>query len=726
MSTNKPETGDNRESQHYKNQSNQSQSQAPMDELKTTLSITNNTNGDQPQAASSSSSATIMTMGGHLAATSDANDDEEQTEPKCSTSASPETSTIADEHLPSMSITHNSHEEQADATEPPSPSLAVPSTIEERLAAVSLSSTSDEEEQTATVTPTAESSTTSLSTDDALSMMADTSNGKEVQTETESTPSSLVDAPSTVEGSLAATSHTKTGKQEQPEALMTISSRTLLSPAAPGLLKLPVELHLEIADHLEDLFSLTNIRAVCRTLYNMYTTSHTKRLSYLLQNYLSLHMAAGYRGQDNIYNSTIRVLHKSEYGEDFCVSEDNIAGKDWIVEFLTPLMRCRNAESVRDLLMKLNGTVWDCRETVFLVLRKAIRHSGPQEKHIEHIRMLARRLVELDGRNAVDHVHLVNSAVYRAKIHCLRAFEEEGICRKQQMSTEDKHMLLQNAFRSVERLTSIYPEIFDHKAILQVAEFVVERLEMKVTAASVNALVDGMERDCYGANQKTLAKLVPLYEDLLALFIRNGLDVKTHSLTDDSFLPAGRKFCAPVLKMFAQSGAYLGPFENGAKGRLHYGWLGLDVDYLRLLLQQGCKVDILDDNGVTPLGRVLHGIVRHFNEVEEEIAMKEDPYLYRPVVKFFLENGADPLIAFPKGETAMTVAMFLGHQSLIDDLVLLDSRRDERYGSLSESPKEVYEEWLGDGDLWVRLLPSGALKRSEIESRIAGIRRYEK
>ncbi|RPA82142.1 hypothetical protein BJ508DRAFT_92306 [Ascobolus immersus RN42] len=88
-------------------------------------------------------------------------------------------------------------------------------------------------------------------------------------------------------------------------------------------------------------------------------------------------------------------------------------------------------------------------------------------------------------------------------------------------------------------------------------------------------------------------------------------------------------------------------------------------------------------------------------------------------ILFFLRNGADPLLANCDGLTPLTAALCTGQSIMIRDMIELDIRREERYGSLSCSM--IQQKWENEDQFWETLLPAGALTRTQLEPVLEGL-----
>lgn len=183
--------------------------------------------------------------------------------------------------------------------------------------------------------------------------------------------------------------------------------------------------------------------------------------------------------------------------------------------------------------------------------------------------------------------------------------------------------------------------------------------------------------------------------------------------------------------LFGKFGYYLGPFISGRSRSLLHMYGNSDwnrrFQAIELVLEQGCDVDIRDNRGDTPLMAILANFVVHFlplagsswKSLEYWKGPEDARNFLRRSIRFFLRSGADPFALNQNaGWSPITVAMVLGETfpTLVEDMVTLDARRNERYGSLT--PKEVHEKWENDDPLWNKLLPNGASSRVELEPQV--------
>ncbi|RPA76212.1 hypothetical protein BJ508DRAFT_331382 [Ascobolus immersus RN42] len=529
--------------------------------------------------------------------------------------------------------------------------------------------------------------------------------------------------------------------------------KSLCESAAP-FLGLPIEIYLEIGDYL-DLFSLSHLRATCRFLSGVYEYHQNDRLTDLLLAYIVLERSLGLRGEHRRSDMSLRDQVRKAVGIKgkelvmlpYYLFEDDIKGEDWHTRFLERLMQRRSPEQVRDFMK--NNQLWDSWQHMLIALRKAIRYCGPHEEHVGFVRMFAERFYDLQKEGTPKlRFYVMRGASCRGRIHCVKVLKELNYCpAPEKMSESKKQKLLRHSYSNIECFVKPYPLGYDANSMVQVTQYVIETLKAGIDTAAVRSFIEQMD-DCYGTfygdedpDVKNMARMSVFIEDILAIFIRNGVDLPSLSNSPiDGIFPIHEHHSTWTQKVFAKMGFNLGPFEEGVSGRIHRHWsaVGEDPDYINLLLKLGCSIDQRDQQGNTPLLLALQSVIwrirwnmRRLREctpssggevkilpsywkVKSLADLIKYPWDYSQSqsIKFFLENGADPFAVNLEGETAISLAMVSGCQDIIEDMINHDPKKD-RYGSLS--PRDVYDKWLEDDAMWTAIVKPGTLSRVDLE-----------
>ncbi|RPA76220.1 hypothetical protein BJ508DRAFT_331392 [Ascobolus immersus RN42] len=543
---------------------------------------------------------------------------------------------------------------------------------------------------------------------------------------------------------------------------------------------LPIEIILDIGDSL-DLFSISNLRATCKALYHVLTPHHTWRLARLLDLYIRFQQFIGLKGEREYpWSASAREQWEEENkyeceenGRTYTPSyifEDDLAPIGWIEQFLRRLMQRMRPEQLRNLL-ELGGS-WDKWRDIAVLLREAIHYCGYKEEHIEVVKMLGERYKELDGLGK-HKFFLVKYSVTIFQPRCLHLLEEMGFWCKAQLSESKKRKLLHCSYLSMSPYhwehkgswkTTGHSFASTMKSLLQMLEYVVEEIGggAQVPIAEVDHFLGFVNSFCsdvyevddtsvvprYAYGEAVLQEFAQLVEGILRVFGRNGVDLQA-VIVSTRFGPQGPPNMGVndmnwwhdefLLQRFANIGCYLGPFEDGARhSRIHTACLTDHPDYLGLLLKQGCEVDLKNHEGSSPLLSLVRKLLGCIVYEQNLQANKYDgrllsPYwsflktdvfnewqCYAECIRFFVKNGADPLFVGSYGETPLTLALALGYKGLISELVLHDTKREERFGSLSPDPEEVFSKWMSDDEMWINIVHPGTRQRVELEAQLRG------
>ncbi|RPA76219.1 hypothetical protein BJ508DRAFT_365190 [Ascobolus immersus RN42] len=537
--------------------------------------------------------------------------------------------------------------------------------------------------------------------------------------------------------------------------------------SSPFFKNLPIEVYLDIGDLL-DLFSISRLRATCQAFKELYALHHNERLRQLLIHYVRFQQHFGLKKEHEgpLSRGTAREdwewqtkFHYKTIGKEdeytaFYILEDDIVDKKWIDKLLLRIMQRQNPEELRSLLESIGS--WNEWKHVMVILREAVAYCQ-DNKHLDFVRMLGGQYKRLGARHKF---FLMNSTVAIPQPQCLELLREMSFWDKEHLSDSKKTKLLQLSHVNLHCLKTVRnPKGVDADKLLRMVEYVVEDIGAQVTATHVDMFLWTLNQwssDFYNDSKcepTELVHLTQLVSDILAIFGRKGVDLQAivaydrfggaFPTEDDEFV--FEWWCDGFIrKIFGNLGCYLGPFDEGTiNSRIHDCISGrIHLDYMELLLKQGCPIDLKNDDRSTPLLYLAQKLmdwispthyrqddsVKHwrdrvlllpsywtFSEIKNDYL---DNYQYAASIKWFLKNGADSLFVGGYGETPLTLALTFGFEDLISDMVLYDPRREERFGSLS--PEEVFNKWLSDDEMWGKILYPGTRQRAELEFQLRG------
>lgn len=395
------------------------------------------------------------------------------------------------------------------------------------------------------------------------------------------------------------------------------------------------------------------------------------------------------------------------------------------------------AEVVREMMM-LEGN-WGEVVHVSVLLCDAIQFCRCDKKGYEGdleglktVEVLAERLVEL-GRGPCWR-EVLQQAFQSARFGCLKILCGKGLCPGSEEMEEWAEVLFEN-------LKYIEPNQEDDYEIgnqYEIFEYLIEEMGVRIDVVpkkhqeQYRTLLHCFAEAADSLHAEWRKEQVELYEKILDLFIRHGLDV--HSVPVGELIRVGH--CGPsIVKILARTGLDVTLYEEDPWTFLHSFSTKYDTEILEILLQQGAKVDhramvedglesytyYPDEYGCTPLMLTMFRLLKWTRgstspkgREEMRASVQDGSHPFLANIQLFLKHGADTLIVSREGFTAITVALVLGFPNLIKDMVELDLRREERYGSLTW--EEVRDKWEKDDDLWKRLLP-GARTRFDLEPR---------
>ncbi|RPA76214.1 hypothetical protein BJ508DRAFT_311319 [Ascobolus immersus RN42] len=513
------------------------------------------------------------------------------------------------------------------------------------------------------------------------------------------------------------------------------------------LFSLPTELFLTIGDYL-DIFTLSTLQITCHALRGIFNHQHMKRLAYLLGLYVKFHQIFDLvNEEDREYDQTLREACETlKEGKDICIFEDDIMGREWITtKFLLQFAKQLHSQDRLQKMLEMNAA-WGRSKDIHIVLSGIIQNGRRRQDHGEHsdiVQMLAKRYLELDGEKRFD---LVSYSLWYLQIRYSRLLREVfGFGEVERLSLDTWQQLFRCCHGNLFRLRSVQwlrPDNAAPRDIVKLVQYVVEEIGVEIPTEYLETFIERLitsgntYEDCHDSRE-VFQEFGGAIADILKFFGRHGVNLQAfanHELADIHWFD--NSF---VLKAFGKAGCYLGPFDEGVRNvRIHRicnRSHECDTEYLELLLKQGCNVDLKDENGDTPLLLTLRFLTHwpprmsHLQSSNEAVLPSywstethdgEFPeYTMSEDIQFFLKNGADPFTVGANGETAITIAMILGAQDIIEDMINWDTRREERYGNLS--PQEVYNRWITDDKMWTQqLLYPGTRQRAELEDLYRG------
>lgn len=380
------------------------------------------------------------------------------------------------------------------------------------------------------------------------------------------------------------------------------------------------------------------------------------------------------------------------------------------------------------------------------------------DEGIKTVEMLAARVAELVKHCTISdpkaHLKLcspANAAMVDSRPRCLRILHSYGLCPGPD-DHEAQSELLWHGFRYGLSLNGSSYHTLEQK--WDVLEFAVRTLGCDLSRPRLDDRGDPewsfLELFARDANicQDEPEKGNPseeVYVRILGLFEEAGV-------TGPALGPTGRGevpnpgFCyPPIVRAFLRAGFITGPrwCRDYESTYLHRFATFREMDEVELIfelaLEHGLRVDAKDEQGETPLCLILSLLARHYGtpaahlgddgdypnfgyytpEQLEEKTMDME-YGDREKVRYLLKKGADPFVQNTAGFAPITLALHLGWKYLIQDLVELDSRRQERYGELSA--QDVWDKWVqNDIPWWRNLLNKGTWLRYELEPQIVQI-----
>ncbi|RPA73205.1 hypothetical protein BJ508DRAFT_381163 [Ascobolus immersus RN42] len=485
--------------------------------------------------------------------------------------------------------------------------------------------------------------------------------------------------------------------------------------SAPPFLRLPPEIHDQIGAYLP-LPSLQALHYTCRLSHSSYEYSHIRRLGKFL------------RCKVYVQHFKHHQLKPGKLDDEMGRTLRDI-GPHGVFRLCSRMWRYPFPPEKLVNIMKAGG-LWDTTVEVVVVLEMAVYDCicedegfvGDVGDGMRIVEVLVERLMELGGVAWPDSKWPVTQAVGCGRWRCLELFHRHGFTPK----VEDKVATTGLLFACLADVTPALSSIkWPAQSRLSITKFLLEQLEADPTR--IHLQPEGPEdelpitafiRSTNFSLEATLEnEWGKLHQEVLRLLIEKGVDLHAIPITEVFTRDPG--WTRLTLGVFAKAGYDVLQAENPLNPFMHVvgterNERRFDPDVMQILLNLGCTVDQKGFLGETALHKMLLIHVREKTRNNENMNLSS--YDFSKNIRWFMKNGADPFIADLKGFTPITLAMVLGYEHLIYDLVDLDVRRNERYGSLTA--KEVYERWRSDDKLWKDLLPRGTWNRFELEPMI--------
>ena len=154
-------------------------------------------------------------------------------------------------------------------------------------------------------------------------------------------------------------------------------------------------------------------------------------------------------------------------------------------------------------------------------------------------------------------------------------------------------------------------------------------------------------------------------DDDLIYFLQNN-DLSQIEL-DEIFLVACRTKKFSTLEFIFEKGANLNPKIEDYLGAIFLACLNLNLDAIKFLIKKGVDVNQYSEYGCTPLEYVVD------SECDGARQAGSTPDL--EIIRYLLENGANPTIKNSDNETPMDIAKLYSMQPVID---LLESHSQKK------------------------------------------------